>query len=231
MEAGKMALIYVRVSTRMQIDNGLSLEAQEHRLWKYAEANGLDVAEVIRDEGVSASKPLEKRPGGARMLRLLKAGKASHVLAIRLDRLFRNTREALEVIERWDKQLVALHLLDMQVNTATSVGKMIFTVLSSVAQMEREMLGERVSEVAQYKKSQRQRYTLRVYGFDNADGTMVELPEELAVVKRMKRLREQGSTLKAIAEALMADGIPAPSGKPWHAETVRRILNNDIYDK
>lgn len=231
MEAGKMALIYVRVSTRMQIDNGLSLEAQEHRLWKYAEANGLDVAEVIRDEGVSASKPLEKRPGGARMLRLLKAGKASHVLAIRLDRLFRNTREALEVIERWDKQLVALHLLDMQVNTATSVGKMIFTVLSSVAQMEREILGERVSEVAQYKKSQRQRYTLRVYGFDNADGTMVELPEELAVVKRMKRLREQGSTLKAIAEALMADGIPAPSGKKWHAETVRRILNNDIYDK
>lgn len=64
------AICYIRVSTEEQARAGVSLEAQEEKLRAYCQLQGLEILEIVREEGVSASKPLGTRPGGARVVRL-----------------------------------------------------------------------------------------------------------------------------------------------------------------
>lgn len=64
----KTAIAYVRVSTTEQVSEGVSLDAQEERIRAYCTMAGLDLAEVIREEGVSGAVPLSERPAGARLL-------------------------------------------------------------------------------------------------------------------------------------------------------------------
>ena len=107
------AVCYIRVSTQEQANTGVSLAAQEERLRAYCTMQGLEVVAVVREEGVSGSKPLGSRPGGAEVLRMVARREVAHVVALKLDRLFRNAADALAQTEAWDKAGVGLHLVDM----------------------------------------------------------------------------------------------------------------------
>src|SRR5262245_7432796 len=102
-EPNRRALAYARVSTLEQAQEGVSLEAQEARLTAYAQAHGLELVAVIREEGISAAVPLGARPGGASLLELLRDNNATHVIALKLDRLFRDAADALNVTRAWDQ--------------------------------------------------------------------------------------------------------------------------------
>lgn len=97
----RSTLLYLRVSTLEQL-KGVSLEAQEERLRAYCQMNGLEVrpGDVIREEGVSASVPLYKRPGGARLLQRVSEG-VSNLVALKLDRVFRDAEDALRQTKAW----------------------------------------------------------------------------------------------------------------------------------
>ena len=126
------AVAYVRVSTGKQ---DLSLDAQEERIRLYCKLNHLDLVEVIRERGVTAKIKLNKRPEGSRIAKLTAAG-VCHIVALKLDRLFRNAVDALSHVEEWEQAGIALHLVDMggqSVNTASSMGKMLITMLAGFA--------------------------------------------------------------------------------------------------
>ena len=97
------AIAYVRVSSEEQSREGVSLDAQEARVRAYAVMRGLELVEIFREEGVSAKTPLKKRPEGSKVVELLAKKKATHVIAVKLDRLFRNTADALSQSEQWDR--------------------------------------------------------------------------------------------------------------------------------
>lgn len=84
------ALAYCRVSTTDQANNGVSLAAQAERVQAYCSLKGIDLVDVIIDEGVSAAKPLADRPAGSRVLAAIKAREVQAVVSVKLDRLFRN---------------------------------------------------------------------------------------------------------------------------------------------
>ena len=97
------AIGYIRVSTSDQVDNGVSLEAQRERIGAYALAQGLKLVEIVADEGVSGAKPLAERAAGARLVEVVdrptvrrRAPAVRHVIALKLDRLFRDAVDALE---------------------------------------------------------------------------------------------------------------------------------------
>src|SRR5262245_57091471 len=92
---GSRAVAYVRVSTEEQAREGVSLDAQEARLRAYCAAAGLELVTLVREEGVSGSIPLAERPGGAELLRHLAEQNVAHVLALKLDRLFRDAADCL----------------------------------------------------------------------------------------------------------------------------------------
>src|ERR1017187_1751358 len=142
------AVAYVRVSTAEQAREGISLEAQEDRVRAYCTMAGLDLVAVLREEGVSAAKVLASRPAGRELLGLLAAGSARHVVALKLDRLFRDAVDALTITRDWDLARVALHLVDMggqTINTGSPMGRMFLTMMAGFAELERNLISERTS--------------------------------------------------------------------------------------
>ena len=98
----------------------------------------------VVDEGVSGSVPLEKRPKGSSLLEEIKPGDI--VIAAKLDRMFRSASDALTTLEKLKSQGITLYLIDIGGNCINGIGKLVFTILSAIAEMERERLRERIGD-------------------------------------------------------------------------------------
>ena len=225
------SVLYARVSTLEQSQHGVSIDAQVERLLSYSAAMGLNVIAVIKEEGVSAGKPLATRPGGLRMLNLLQ-GQASHVVAMKLDRLFRNTEDALKQTSQWDAKGITLHLCDMggtNINTQSGTGKIMLTLLASFAEFERTLIAERTSAALAHKKKNRQMYNHPPFGFRHENKTLVPDESEQKVLKHIFQCRKEGLSLFDIATRLNDLGVLSKKGGKWHAATLAHIVNNDLY--
>jgi DNA invertase Pin-like site-specific DNA recombinase len=226
------AVCYIRVSTEEQARGGVSLEAQEERLISYCKMAGLEVVEVIREEGVSAGKPLAVRPGGERLLQLVASKKVRHVVALKLDRLFRDAEDALRQTRAWDKAGVALHLVDMggqTLNTATAMGRFFLNMMAAFAELERNLIAERTATALVHKKAHRQAYSPTPYGFDRVGKELSENPQEQEIIAQIFTWRQNGWSLRKIAAELNRRGVPTKQGGKWYAATVRYLLRNNLY--
>jgi putative DNA-invertase from lambdoid prophage Rac len=213
--------LYVRVSTDRQSEEGHSLADQENRLRGYAQTLGMAVSQVFIEAGVSGAKRLHTRPKGSELLATLEAG--DHVIATKLDRMFRSASDALNVAEDLHKRGVHLHLLDIGGDvTGNGVGKLVFSILAAVAEMERGRISERVRSVKQH---------LRDGGYFTGgkkprgyhvtkDGKLETDPHWQECIEWMKRQRTEGQTYRHIS----ADASDRFDINLDHT-TVYRILN------
>jgi site-specific DNA recombinase len=229
-------VIYIRVSTDEQAKEGVSIPAQVERLTAYCKQQGLRVVETIIDEGVSAGKFLSTRPGGSQLVELVKTRKVKNIVAVKLDRLFRNAADALNSIDGWDKLGASLHLLDfngMSVDTSSPMGKMLLTMVAGFAELERNLCKQRTKDAIQHKKSNKQTYSRPVYGFDTTEsGDMVENEQEQQAIGIMKTMKTAGKSLRAIGARLTELGFKTKrGGLQWYAATIKGILENDIHQE
>jgi len=230
-KVGNRAICYTRVSTVEQWKTGISLEAQEERLRAYCQMAGLDLVDVVREEGVSASIPLGKRPAGERLLRQVGDG-ATHIVALKLDRLFRDAEDALRQTREWDRAGVVLHLVDLggtSLSTGSAMGRMFLTLMAGCAELERNLVSERTVSVLSHKKQQGRVYNHPPFGFGRIGDRLVPLLDEMAVVHLIRERREDGWSLGMIAEALNSDNVSTKNSARWYARTVKNILESSIY--
>jgi DNA invertase Pin-like site-specific DNA recombinase len=228
------AVGYLRVSTQEQATEGVSLAAQAARVRAYCQANDLDLVEVVREEGVSGTMALAERPGGQALLRALTAGEARHVVALKLDRLFRDAEDALHQTRAWDQAEVVLHLVDFggsALNTASAMGRFMLTMLAAFAEFERNLIAERTAAALQHKKQNREAYAPTPLGFDRDGQALVENEAELETVALVKKLRREGLSYGRIARRLNVLKRPTKQGGTWWACTVRYLLRNDLYEE
>jgi len=227
----RTAVIYLRVSTADQAEHGVSLDAQKERLTAYAIANGLEVAGILRESAISGTIPLADRPEGEKLTQMVSSGQVRHVIALKLDRLFRSAVDALSTTAEWDKQGIALHLVDMggqSLNTGSAMGRMMLTMMAGFAQFERDLTAERTTSALAHKKANNQAYSPTPYGKDRDGERLTDNTQEQGILRQMRKLRENGFSLRGIAEHLNSNGIESKQGKQWHASTVSYILNNAI---
>lgn len=228
----RTAFGYVRVSTEEQATGGVSLAAQEERIRAYCVLAGLDLAEIVREEGVSGAKPLGERPAGSSMLPKIGRRGARHIVALKLDRLFRSAVDALEQTQRWDNADVTLHLVDMggqAINTRSAMGRMLLTMMAAFAEFERNLISERTATAMQHMKGQRRVYARVPLGYVADGDDLVRHNDEMLVVRRIRDLRTFGQTYAAIAAAFNAEKVPTKRGGRWYPSTIRYIEQNDLY--
>ncbi|MEE7442641.1 recombinase family protein [Methylobacterium oryzae] len=228
-----LAVGYVRVSTGKQAEEGVSLDAQIERIRAYCTLAGLELASILREEAVSASIPLQDRPAGAKLLADLKAHKAQHVVALKLDRLFRDAADALNQTRLWDKAGIALHLVDVggqTINTAAAMGRMFLTMMAGFAELERNLIAERTTNALRFKKRNGQVYSgNRPLGYAQEGDILVPDPAEQKIVGRIKTERMAGRSLRDIANGLNSEGIRGRKGGIFYAASIKAILENDIH--
>jgi DNA invertase Pin-like site-specific DNA recombinase len=222
---------YVRVSTEDQASNGVSLEAQRKKLEQYVELYGGELVEVIVDDGASA-KTL-RRPGLQRALEMLDQGDADGILIAKLDRLTRNVRDLGELLDRYfgEGKFALLSVAD-QIDTRTAGGRLVLNVLTSVAQWEREAIGERTKAALEHLRDTEGvvlggaalGWTRTEKTDANGRRVVRKIRSEAATVSRIHELRADGKSLRDIAAALTAEGHKTKRGGRWQAETVAKVL-------
>lgn len=204
-------LAYLRVSTEEQARAGYGLDAQRSVIEAEAARRGWDLEYVV-DDGYSA-KDLN-RPGIRRALDRLESG--GGVLAVaKLDRLSRSLLDFASIMERARRQEWKLVALDLGVDMTTPSGQLMANVMASFAEYERQLISARTRDglAASGKRLGRPRL----------------LPTE--TLDRVVALREDGYSLRAIADELNRTGTPTAQGGWWHPSTVSRTLRSAALDK
>lgn len=134
-----MVAIYVRTST----DNQQSgLEAQERAILTYCQSMGINDYTVFKDFGISGTKV--SRPGLDKLLCEVHAGAISSVIVYSFSRFARSVKQLLEALELFESKQISFISISEQLDTRTSTGKFVFTILAALAQMERAMIVDRV---------------------------------------------------------------------------------------
>jgi len=227
------AVGYARVSTETQADHGIGLETQLEKIRAYALIQQLNLVEIVEDRGVSGTVPVKDRPGGQRLLALLGKRKVRHVVALKLDRLFRNTGNALGQIETWDRQGVTMHLIDMggaSVNTSSAVGRIFLTMMAGFAQFERDLIAERTSAALATKRAKLTVYTRKTpLGYDRVGNDLVPVEGEQKTIRRIMALRDGGMSLQKIADRLNGEGVHGKEGGAFYASTIQKIVGNELH--
>jgi len=199
---------YVRVSTVKQVDEGESLDVQQRTIAGYVLMHGLTVDQVFVERGVSGSKPLADRPQGAVLLAAIRPGDI--IVTPKLDRMFRSALDALAVLGDLKERGISLHMIDLGGDvTSNGVSKLVFTILSAVAEAERDRTRERVAEVKRDQRT-RGRYLggKPPFGFRVGEGgELVTDPAQQAAIARMRTMRAEGIPFRTIAATLVAEGM------------------------
>jgi DNA invertase Pin-like site-specific DNA recombinase len=210
------AIIYVRVSSARQALEGLSLEAQERTLRASAEGAGYEVS-LFTDSGKSG-KSLSGRQGLRLALEELNAGRASALYVARLDRLARSVSDLLGIVDQAIKNNWRLVLMDLGVDTATPHGRLVLSMLGSVAEFERGLISERQKDVHAERRSRGE-----VWGVTK--GNLPETSQEVRAL--VLDLSNKGLSLRAICKELTMRQIPTTrGGLAWYPSTVRALLNS-----
>lgn len=227
---------YTRVSTAMQVD-GYSLDAQKSRMKAYAEFNDYEIVGEYEDAGKSG-KSIEGRTDFNRMMEDIKTGKddVSFVLVFKLSRFGRNAADVLSTLQTMQDFGVNLVCVEDGIDSSKDAGKLMISVLSAVAEIERDNIRVQTME-GRIQKAREGRWNggFAPYGYSLVDGRL-EVNEEEAVAIRtifdQYVNTDMGST--AIAKYLENHGIhkiARQNGKNplFDAALIRRILNNPVY--
>jgi DNA invertase Pin-like site-specific DNA recombinase len=209
-----LALLYARVSTQLQVNDGVSLDVQERNLQSAAELAGYTNVELVREEGRSG-KNISGRPALTDALKRLDSGEAKALFVTRIDRLARSTQDFLSVVDRANKNGWRLVMLDLNLDTSTYQGRFVVTIMSALAEMERGIIAARQKDV---HEDRRKRGV--VWGVDM--GPMNKTPEE--VKQRVISERALGLSYQKIADGLNRDQVPTQNGRQWYPTTVKNLL-------
>ena len=198
---------YVRVSTQQQASEGESLETQLKQIQSYSALKGFQLPpeNYIVEKGVSGSLEFDKRPEGSKLFQRLESGDV--LIFSKLDRAFRNTRNALNTLHDLKGRGVSVHFIDLGGDvTNDGIGSVIFTILSAFATFERDRIATRIREVKQVQKKEGKFLGgFTPFGYSRDGERLVPNPNQQAIIKEMKVLRRRGMSLRRISRWIERD--------------------------
>ena len=184
MQKKKKCYIYTRVSTSIQVD-GYSLDAQRDKLTKYAEYQDIEVVKEFSDAGHSG-KNINGRPEFTKMLEEIKNDEdgVSFVLVFKLSRFGRNAADVLNSLQFMQDYGVNLICVEDSIDSSKEAGKLMISVLSAVAEIERENILVQTME-GRRQKAREGRWNggFAPYGYKLVDGKLLIEEDEAEVIR------------------------------------------------
>ena len=237
-EYAQRTIAYIRVSSKRQVDDGVSLDAQKRRILEYVKFKGLKLADddIIIEEGVSGGIPIWERPRGRLLKQKLSTGKYANLVSMKIDRMFRMTTDMLNTIDELSDAGIAIHIVDLNgeaVDTSTSMGRFFLTMVGAMAEMERGLISERTQEGMNQLKATHQKFTQSIFGWDaQEDGSLIpNWYEQNAIDYMAWQVNENGMSATSVARQLNKIGMKGKRGGKWHGASVMRTIRNKFHNQ
>lgn len=222
------AVKYRRISVEKEEGEGFSLEAQDMRLDAYAKSQDWTVVADYCDDGFSAKDT--NRPEFQRMVRDMKSGKFDVIMVYRLDRLVRTVMDLHEMLQLMEKYDVSFRSTTEQFDTTTATGRLMITMIATLAQWERETIAERVFETMLKKSEKGERNGAPApFGYQYVDGKLRVVPEEKKWVEYIFNRYKTHGTPNIAKELNMKWRVKTKKGEAWSDFAVRYVLRNPLY--
>lgn len=218
--------IYDRVSTELQVENGLSLDTQRELLTDYALSHGYEIVDYYADEGITARKKLQNRRDFQRLLNDVQHDKIDLVLVTKLDRWFRNVRDYHNTQAILEEHHCNWKTILEDYDTSTADGQLKINIMLAVAQNESDRTSERIKVVFEHKRRNGEHITGKPpFGYMTVNKKLQKNPEESEIVEEYFR-QYLGSLSKRKAINYIRDvyGDRAPS-----AQAMDKFTKKEVY--
>ncbi len=219
----KMAVGYVRVSTSMQADDGLSLDAQRAAIEHYCSSHDLRLIKIYSDV---ESGGKADRAGLAEALKI----RADVFVVLKFDRLSRSIKHFCQLYEDYFSSRTELVAIREAIKLDSALGRALVSILLVFAQMEREATGERTRESIAHIRKQGFHFGKVPYGSTAVPApdnpryrVLVENPAEQSVLAVIKGMVEVETGLIQIADHLNGERIAPPQGQVWTKSLVYNL--------
>jgi DNA invertase Pin-like site-specific DNA recombinase len=216
----KTAIAYVRVSTQKQGRSGLGLEAQVAAITAFAQGEGFEIIDtVVEIETGKGADALDTRPQLATALEVARLT-GSTVIVAKLDRLTRDVHFGSGLMSR---------KVDFRVAALPNADNFQLHIMLAVAEKERQDISDRTRAALAAAKARGQKLgNPNISAAREAGATALKANADrhaANVLPIIAEIQKSGATtLRAIAEALNARGIPTPRGRKWEAMSVKNAL-------
>jgi DNA invertase Pin-like site-specific DNA recombinase len=217
MTTKSVALIYLRVSTARQANEGVGLEAQESKCRAHAERMGWEIAETFKDEGISGKDGIENRPGLKALIARAKTIPGAVVVVYSVSRLARRQRLLWQLLDERDGEGLSISSATEAFDNTTPTGRAMLGMIAVFAQLEADMISERTKDALAEVKAQ---------GKKLGQKSMKDLcPETVAYVKKLYATGLY--THKSLAEELNRQKFPTVTGRgKWWPRNVEIAIKS-----
>jgi len=247
---------YIRLTREESIVTGLSMPAQQDGITSYAQQHDLpNLIMYLEERAIGADVPFEKRPAGRRLIADIQAGKISHIICRDVDRLSRDTVLWLGFVGICCENRVTIHTFSGPLALKSPSDRFASTVRAAAAQLEKDQVADRVKrakrELAKQGKhlggpppygytSRSRRQAELVAGGTQVDQAKAKAETELSrglvvdqrEVQVVRTIFDLYATdlwgCRRIANELNRLGYRRRSGRLWHPDKVRRIINDPV---
>ena len=226
----KRVCAYVRVSSEKDAQMESLDNQQAYFKRKYEKDESCEFVGIFSDSGISGTK--EKRPEFQRMLSMCRAGKIDLIHTKSVSRFARNTVTVLSVSREMKERGIDIYFEEQNINTLSSEGELLLTLLASFAQAEATDMSENQKWAIQkkFESGEAMINTNRFMGYDkDEEGNLVINEAEAKTVRMIFQRYLDGLGSYRIAKELNRMRIPTITGSTWHESTVRGMLKNEKY--
>lgn len=218
--------LYDRVSTDMQVREGLSLDAQRQALTDYALSHGYTIAGYYTDEGITARKKMQNRKGLIQLLKDVEADKIDLILVTKLDRWFRNIKDYHNTQAVLEAHNCNWKTIFEEYDTSTANGRFAINIMLSVNENECDRDSDRIRSVFEYKKMNREHLNGKpAYGYISKNKKLIKDPNTRHIVEDIYDRYFTTFSKKEVIRYITAKyGENSPT-----MYQINRILNSETY--
>jgi len=222
----KMKIGYIR-NSRITQEN--SVEVQNKLINDFCENNKITLDKIVVDEGISGSGEKTKlRDGYNSIIEMIHNQEIDTLVVISISRWGRNLGEIYKSVQLMETKGVNFLSIKENIDTSTPYGRFTINLLSSLYEMELELIKERVKDTLKVKKENGKVYSPTPFGFNRVEQDLIENPKEKRLLRKMLRLKENGNSYGDISNYLKKNRHKTKSGGKWTRENVYSVMKTFI---
>ena len=222
----KMNIGYIRNSRLIQEN---SVKTQNTLINDFCKTHNIKLDKIVVDEGISGSgDKTDKRGGYNSVMDMIGEGKVNTLVVISISRWGRNLGEIYKSVQLMEKENVKFLSIKENIDTSSPYGRFTINLLSSLYEMELELIRDRTKDTLKVKKESGKVYSPTPFGFDRVGNDLVENKKEKRLLRKMLRLKNGGMSYGDVSKYLIKNRHKNKSGGKWTRENVYSVMKTHI---